>query len=183
MLAATLSLTMLGLFLGAFLGIAARVFRVESNPLVEEINNLMPGSNCGNCGYPGCRAAAEALVKGRAAVTLCPPGGKALIAQLATKLGMSVDLNAVEDQGPRLAVVAEELCIGCCRCLKACPTDAIVGAAKQIHSVLREACTGCEKCIERCPTEALSMQPMPVTLQHWVFPKPAVTLRSTAAAG
>jgi len=173
MSAAIISLTVLGIVLGALLGVAARVFRVEGNPLVEEVNGLMPGSNCGNCGYPGCRAAAEAVVKGEAAITLCPPGGKALVAALAAKLGVSVDMNAVVDAGPRMAVVTEELCIGCCRCLKVCPTDAIVGAAKQIHSVLREACTGCEKCVDRCPTEALAMQPVPVTLQHWVFPKPA----------
>ena len=81
------------------------------------------------------------------------------------------------DSGPQLALVAEEICIGCCRCIKACPTDAVVGAAKQIHNVIREACTGCGACIDRCPTEAMSLVPVPVTLQHWIWPKPA------AAAG
>ena len=68
--------------------------------------------------------------------------------------------------------MAEELCIGCCRCSKVCPTDAILGAAKQIHNVFREACTGCSNCVDKCPTEALVMKPVPVTLQHWVMPKP-----------
>jgi electron transport complex protein RnfB len=66
------------------------------------------------------------------------------------------------------------LCIGCCRCSKVCPTDALIGAAKQIHNVLREACTGCSNCVDKCPTEALSMKPVPVTLQHWIWPKPMV---------
>ena len=84
-----------------------------------------------------------------------------------------MDLSALTDTGPQLALVAEEICIGCCRCLKTCPTDAIVGAAKQIHNVIREACTGCGACIDNCPTEAMSMVPVAVSLQHWIWPKPA----------
>jgi electron transport complex protein RnfB len=106
-------------------------------------------------------------------VTVCPPGGKALAQALAAKLGISIDLTAVADEGPQIAIVAEDICIGCCRCSKVCPTDAIVGAAKQIHNVIREACTGCGNCIDRCPTEALLLQPLPITVQHWVWPKPA----------
>ncbi|MDO8933647.1 MAG: RnfABCDGE type electron transport complex subunit B, partial [Rhodocyclaceae bacterium] len=101
-------------------------------------------------------------------------GGKALAEALAAKLGIKVDLSDVVDEGPKLAEVTEEICIGCCRCIKVCPTDAILGAAKQIHNVIREACTGCGACIERCPTEAMALVPIPVTLQHWVWPKPAV---------
>lgn len=172
MLAAVLSLSLLGIALGLALGFAARFFHVEGNALVGEIETMMPGSNCGQCGFPGCSGAASALVAGDAPVTVCPPGGKALAAALAAKLGIEVDLSSLSNSGPQLASVTEELCIGCCRCSKVCPTDAIVGAAKQIHNVLREACTGCSSCVEKCPTEALSMQPMPVALAHWVWPKP-----------
>lgn len=174
MIIAIASLTLLGLFLGLGLGVADRIFKVESNPFLAEIEAMMPGSNCGQCGFPGCSGAAKALVEGHAPVTCCPPGGKALATALAARLGVSVDLSQVKDDGPRIALVSEELCIGCCRCSKVCPTDAIIGAAKQIHNVLREACTGCSSCVEKCPTEALSMKPVPVTLQHWVWPKPAV---------
>lgn len=174
MIAAILSLTLLGVALGLGLGVAARKFAVEGNPIVDELTALMPGSNCGQCGYPGCTGAAAAIVDGAAAPTCCPPGGKALAAAIAEKLGLSLDLSGMVDEGPKIAYVSEEICIGCCRCIKVCPTDAILGAAKQIHNVIREACTGCSACIERCPTEAMIMKPVPVTLQHWVWPKPAL---------
>ena len=173
MIEAVASLTVLGTLLGLGLGAAARRFAVEGDPLADEITAMMPGSNCGQCGMAGCAAAAQAIAEGSATPTVCPPGGKALASALAAKLGLSLDLSGMDDSGPKLAAVAEELCIGCCRCAKVCPTDAIVGAARQIHNVLREACTGCESCVPVCPTEALLMKPMPVTLQHWVMPRPA----------
>jgi electron transport complex protein RnfB len=174
MIAAILSLTLLGIALGLGLGVAAKKFAVEGNPVVDELTALMPGSNCGQCGFPGCAGAAAAIVDGTAAATCCPPGGKALATAIAEKLGLTLDLSGMVDEGPKIATVSEEICIGCCRCIKVCPTDAIVGAAKQIHNVIREACTGCSACIERCPTEAMIMKPVPVTLQHWVWPKPAL---------
>jgi len=174
MIAAIVSVTSLGLVLGLMLGFADRIFAVEVNPIIAQVEGMMPGSQCGQCGFPGCSAAAAAIVEGRAPVTCCPPGGKALAAALSSKLGISLDLGDLVDEGPKLAFVSEEICIGCCRCIKACPTDAIVGAAKQIHNVIREACTGCGNCVERCPTEAVILQPIPVTLPHWVWPKPAV---------
>ncbi|MEW6163861.1 MAG: RnfABCDGE type electron transport complex subunit B [Pseudomonadota bacterium] len=173
MLAAILSLTVLGLTLGFGLGLAAKKFAVATDARLAEIEALMPGTNCGQCGYPGCPGAAAALAEGKAPATLCPPGGRALAQALAAKLGLNLDLSGVADEGPKIAAVAEEICIGCCRCLKECPTDAIVGAAKQIHSVMREACTGCAACVDRCPTGAITMDPVPATLQHWVWPKPA----------
>jgi electron transport complex protein RnfB len=172
MIAAVLSLTLLGAVLGIVLGIANRILKVEADPVVDELIALMPGSNCGQCGFPGCAGAAAAIADGSAPPTCCPPGGKALASTIAAKLGIVVDLSAMTDDGPKIAAVAEELCIGCCRCSKVCPTDAIIGAAKQIHNVFREACTGCSSCIEKCPTEALVMKPVPVSLQHWVMPRP-----------
>lgn len=167
------SLAVMGLTLGSVLGVASRYLAVEANPIEAELQALLPGSQCGQCGYVGCAQAAVALAKGEAPVTLCPPGGKATVEALAAKLGVKVDLSTVADTGPQIAEVTEEICIGCCRCMKVCPTDAIIGAAKQIHNVIREACTGCSSCIDVCPTEALTMAPIPVTLQHWTWPKPA----------
>jgi len=171
---AILTLTLLGAALGLALGIAGRFLAVEGDTTAAKLEALLPGTNCGQCGFPGCAGAAAAMISGNAPPTCCSPGGKAVALALAEKLGMSLDLSAVVDAGPRLAVVAEDLCIGCCRCLKSCPTDAILGAPKQIHNVLQEACTGCAACVEHCPTEALIMQPMPISWQHWVMPKPAL---------
>jgi Na+-translocating ferredoxin:NAD+ oxidoreductase subunit B len=181
MLIAVGSLAAMGLALGGLLGTAARYLAVEENPIEAEIQSMLPGSQCGQCGFVGCAQAAAALAKGDAPVTLCPPGGKALAEALAAKLGIKVDLSAVADTGPQLAQVSEEICIGCCRCLKVCPTDAILGAAKQIHNVIREACTGCAACIDRCPTEAMTMVPVPITLQHWVWPKPVTAIAAAHA--
>ncbi len=182
MIAAIASLSTLGLMLGLLLGFAARKLKVEGNPLVTELESMMPGSQCGQCGYPGCTGAAQALVDGTAPVTLCPPGGKDLVAALAAKLGVEVDLSGVEDSTPMIAEVREELCIGCTRCYKVCPTDAIMGAAKQVHAVFREACTACGKCVDICPTEALLMAPVPVTLQSWYWRKPGAALPLPMAA-
>jgi electron transport complex protein RnfB len=172
MISALLSLTVLGLVLGVILGVAARVFKVEGNPLVDEILGMLPGSQCGQCGFPGCAGAAQALASGSAPVTLCPPGGRAVAEVLAAKLGVDADLSGVADSGPMVAEVKEEICIGCTRCFKVCPTDAIMGAAQQIHSVFREACTACGKCEAVCPTESIKLQPVPVTLQSWHWHKP-----------
>jgi len=176
MLAALLSFTVLGLALGLGLGYAAIRLKVEGNPLVEELESLLPGSQCGQCGYPGCAPAAQALADGSAPITLCPPGGLAVIEALAAKLGVEADLTGVEDSGPQVAEVLEDLCIGCTKCYKVCPTDAIMGAAKQIHAVFREACTACGKCVDVCPTEATRMVALPATLQGWYWSRPEVTL-------
>lgn len=172
LLAAVVSLTVLGTVFGLLLGLAARYLKVEGNPLVAEIEQLLPGAQCGQCGFPGCSGAAQALADGNAPVTLCPPGGRAVVQALAAKLGVDADLSGVKDSVPMLAEVKEEICIGCTRCFKVCPTDAIMGAAQQIHSVFREACTACGKCEEVCPTESIKLQPVPVTLQSWHWHKP-----------
>lgn len=167
-------LMFLGLSIGVVLGAASKFFAVEGNPLQEEIEAMLPGSQCGQCGFPGCSPAAEALANGSAEVTICPPGGRTLAQQLADKLGVSIDLSGMEDKAPMIAKVRGELCIGCTKCFKRCPTDAIVGASKQIHAVISDACTGCEKCYDVCPTECIEMRPVQVTLQNWHWPKPAV---------
>lgn len=173
MIAAMFAITLLGLSLGALLGTAARYLKVEGNPLQQEIEDMLPGSQCGQCGFPGCGPAAEALTNGQALVTLCPPGGKTVALKLADKLGVSADLSEMEEKAPMYAYINEAMCIGCMKCFKRCPTDAIVGAPKQMHAVLTEACTGCEKCADVCPTECVSMRPVPVTIQDWYWPIPA----------
>ncbi len=172
MIAAVSSLTLLGLMLGFGLGVAARLLRVEGDPLAEEVEAMMPGSQCGQCGYAGCGPAAVAVANGKASATICPPGGKALAEQLAAKLGIDVDLSEVEDRQPMVARIREETCTGCTRCFKICPTDAIVGAPRQIHTIIRDACIGCGKCTEVCPTECLQLYPVEINLRTWHWDKP-----------
>ena len=172
MLIALLVLTVMGLVLGCLLRWVAKLFAVEEdNPLLKEIESLLPGSQCGQCGFPGCGPAAEAIVSGEAPVTCCPPGGRSLadnVAQL-----MNIDLASIgEPQAPQLASIEAQQCVGCTRCLKACPTDAIVGANKQLHVVLDQACTGCSQCKEVCPENCISLAPALVTLDTWHWPKP-----------
>lgn len=182
MISAITTLTILGLVLGGFLGLAAKYLKVDGNPLMDEIEERLPGSQCGQCGFAGCRPAAEALAEGNAAVTLCPPGGKALAGELAAKLGVEIDLSAVEEAVPMVAFVNEDLCIGCTRCFQQCPTDAFVGAPKQIHAVYGEICTGCTKCIDICPTECIEMRTEEATVQNWHWPKPDQVISSIKSA-
>ncbi len=174
MFIATLVLTVLGFALGGALAFAAKVFAVEDgNPLVEQVEALLPGSQCGQCGFAGCKPAAEAMVEGSAAVTCCPPGGRALAETLAAMLG--IDINSLGETAlPMLASIEESRCTGCTRCFKACPTDAIVGANRQIHAVIRSACTGCAKCEEVCPEDCIHLAPEAPNLHSWHWPKPMV---------
>lgn len=180
MLAAIGVLTLLGLTLGYLLGVAAKKFHVETPPLEAELTAMLPGSNCGQCGFAGCPAAAAALAAGNAPITLCPPGGRDLVERLAERLGVSAAAGDVEDE--RLALVREENCIGCIKCARECPTDAIVGAPKQIHTVLREACIGCGKCIDVCPTATIVLTTPPVSLHDWRWRKPAPVFQSIGRA-
>lgn len=174
MFTATLVLTLLGFSLGGGLAIAAKAFAVgEDNPLVDEIEAMLPGSQCGQCGFPGCKPAAEAMVDGSAEINCCPPGGRALVERLAELLGL--DPSALgETPAPVLASIEESLCTGCTRCYKACPTDAIVGANKQIHAVIRSACTGCGKCKDACPEDCVHLEAEEPNLDNWHWPKPLV---------
>ncbi len=176
MLVAISALAALGLFLGLILGLASKYLKVDGDVKTAEIEAMLPGSQCGQCGYPGCGPYAEAVGGGNASVSLCQPGGKSLALALAIKLGVRVDLNAMEEQVPQLAFVNEGLCIGCTKCFKRCPTDALVGANRQIHVVIRDACTGCGKCVEICPTQSLQLRDVPVTLENWYWPKPSPDL-------
>lgn len=175
MISAAVSMSLMGLGLGVVLGAAARKFHVETPPIVDEIEQLLPGTNCGQCGFPGCRGAAEALAEGSAPVTLCPPGGREVavqLAEIAAEGHGEADLSSLEEVEPTVAFIFEDHCTGCTKCFKRCPTDAIVGAAKQIHTVVIDACIGCDACVEVCPTEAIVKRTKPRTLRSWYWEKP-----------
>jgi len=162
----------MGAVLGGILGAAARFLAVEENPLEEELKAMLPGSQCGQCGYVGCGQYAAALAKGEAPITLCTPGGRAVIEVLAKKLGVTADLSEHEEKIPEYAFIIEDLCIGCTRCIKECSVDAIIGSNKMMHSVIAEVCHGCEKCVKVCPTDAIVMRPITMTLGRWHWAKP-----------
>ncbi|WP_239923538.1 RnfABCDGE type electron transport complex subunit B [Agaribacterium haliotis] len=170
----------LGALLGLLLALAGKYFGVDDeSPLVKEIVSLLPGSQCGQCGYLGCADAAKSLVDGEVGINFCPPGGRALVDELASLMG--VDARELGELAkPQLAQIDEKLCVGCTRCLKACPTDAIVGASGQIHVVLVEACSGCKLCLSRCPEDCISLKEEKLSLENWAWPKPQ--LLSHAAA-
>lgn len=128
------------------------------------IDALLPQTQCTRCGYPGCLPYAEALARGEADINQCPPGGSATIEALARLLGRDFKpLNPAHgaESAPRVAWIDEARCIGCARCLPPCPVDAIVGAAKYLHTVLAERCTGCELCLAPCPVDCIEMRPAP----------------------
>ena len=128
----------------------------------DRIDALLPQTQCTRCGYPACRDYAEAIASGKADINQCPPGGAAGIAALATLLGRAPKplnpANGIEK--PReVALIDEEVCIGCTKCIQACPVDAIVGASKLMHTVLVDECTGCDLCIPPCPVDCITMVP------------------------
>ena len=128
---------------------------------IESILAVLPQTQCGKCNYPGCRPYAEAIVRREADINQCPPGGIATIKILAELLGREIKPlnpeNGLEKE-KHIALIDEALCIGCVKCIKACPVDAILGATKQMHTVLAGECTGCELCIAPCPMDCISMQ-------------------------
>ena len=162
----------MGLVLGGILGAASKWLAVEENPVEVELQAMLPGSQCGQCGYVGCAQAAAALARGEATVTLCPPGGKVLAEALAKKLGITADLSQHEEKLPQYAYIHADLCFGCTRCIVECNVDAIVGATKQMHDVIADLCHGCAKCTSVCPTEGIEMRTVSSTVATWHWPKP-----------
>ena len=173
MILAVSSLAVMGAALGTVLGAAARYFAIEEDPLETELAAILPGSQCGQCGYVGCTPAAQALAKGEAKPTLCVPGGKAVAEALAKRLGVPLDMGDHVEKAPEYALIIEDLCVGCARCIPECTVDAIVGSTKQMHTVLAEVCHGCTKCSLVCPTEAIKMVPFAPTVAAWHWTNPA----------
>ena len=159
---------------GALLGFAAVRFEVEGNPLSDQINAILPQTQCGQCGYPGCRPYAEAIADGDS-INKCPPGGEDTIQALANLLDVEPEPLDVEhgvEAEPTVAYIRENECIGCTKCIQACPVDAILGAAKLMHTVIVDECTGCDLCVEPCPVDCIDMIPRKGGIQHWYWPLP-----------
>jgi electron transport complex protein RnfB len=157
------------------LGFAAVRFKTEGDPIADQINALLPQTQCGQCGHPGCRPYAEAIAGGEA-INKCPPGGEATIQALADLLDVEplpLDEEHGEEKVKSVAYIREDECIGCTKCIQACPVDAILGAAKQMHTVIASECTGCDLCVEPCPVDCIDMIPQAETLQtwHWKVPE------------
>ena len=171
---AIIALLILALIFGAILGFASVRFNVEGDPVVDQINQLLPQTQCGQCGFPGCRPYAEAIVNGEA-INRCPPGGQATINALADLLDVEpepLDAENGVEKPPMVAFIREEECIGCTKCLQACPVDAILGAAKQMHTIISDECTGCDLCVEPCPVNCIEMRPIKVTTRTWRWELP-----------
>ncbi|RFA24597.1 electron transport complex subunit RsxB [Alkalilimnicola ehrlichii] len=176
MLAAIIALCGLAAAFGLLLGYAAIRFKVDSDPVAEQIDKLLPQTQCAQCGYPGCRPYAEAIAAGKADINQCPPGGETTIRALADLLDrepkpLNPD-NGAAKQAAEVAWIDESLCIGCTLCIQACPVDAIIGAAQQMHTVIKDECTGCELCLPPCPVDCIHMRPEPTELRNWKWPAP-----------
>lgn len=171
---AILAIAILAAVFGLLLGYAAIRFRVEGNPIAEQVDALLPQTQCGQCGYPGCKPYAEAIAKGEAPINKCVPGGTTTVIALAELLGREPEpLEGGVEKPKAIAVIDEQECIGCTLCIQACPVDAIMGAAKQLHAVIASECTGCELCLKPCPVECIHMVPIPTDTSNWKWPFPA----------
>ena len=147
--------------------------------LAERLDRLLPQTQCGQCGFDGCRPYARAMARGDAGVDRCPPGGDAGAHALARLLGVApvpYDRTRGAHKPPQVALVVEEGCIGCTKCILACPVDAIVGAGKYMHVVIEPLCTGCELCVPACPVDCIELVPA------YAVPSPS-NARSPATSG
>jgi electron transport complex protein RnfB len=175
MLLAILSITLLGCLFGLGLGWAAGKFKVETDPVVDQINDLLPQTQCGQCNFPGCRPYAEAIASGEAQINQCPPGGENGIQALADLLGIApLPLNPENgaEKPKTVAIIDEAVCIGCTLCIQACPVDAILGATRQMHTVIEAECTGCDLCLPPCPVDCIEMVVKHRAQGQWGWPKP-----------
>ncbi len=159
---------------GLGLGWAALKQPVNDNTMVDHVNALLPQTQCGQCGHPGCKPYAQTIAAG-GPINKCPPGGAATIRALATLLGVAVaplDPAHGVESARKLAYIREDECIGCTKCIQACPVDAILGSAKHMHTVIVSECTGCDLCVEPCPVDCIDMIAVQTPLQSWHWPTP-----------
>ena len=175
LLTAIIALVLLSLPFGGLLGFAAIKFKTEGDPIIDQIEDLLPQTQCGQCSYPGCRPYAEAIANGEA-INKCPPGGETTIHELANLLDVEplpLDAEHGEESVKTVAYIREDECIGCTKCIQACPVDAILGTAKQMHTVIIDECTGCDLCVEPCPVDCIDMLPIKTTVQSWSWELPS----------
>ena len=174
MFTAILAFAALAVVFGLLLGYSAMRFHIEGDPIADQVDAILPQTQCGQCGFPGCRPYAEAVAKGDAEINQCVPGGEATLLALADLLGKEpIALEGGEEKPKAVAVIDEQECIGCTLCLQACPVDAIMGTAKQMHSIIASECTGCELCLKPCPVECIHMVPVKEDIGNWKWPYPA----------
>lgn len=160
--AGALLVTGIGCTAAVLLTAASRRYAPSENSIVDLVNAELPQTQCAQCGYPGCRPYAEAIVNGEA-INKCPPGGDETITRLANLLGRPtapLDPTLHTSDPDRVAVIDEEECIGCTLCIRACPVDAIIGAHQMMHTVIESECTGCDLCVEPCPVDCIEMHPV-----------------------
>lgn len=156
---AIITITAIALVAGLLLSFANRQLPASADSLVESINELLPQTQCAQCGYPGCRPYAAAIAEGAVAINLCPPGGQDTVQRLASLLGReSMPLADAPTENGLVALINESLCIGCTHCRDACPVDAIVGAHQLMHTIIASECTGCELCVAPCPVDCITME-------------------------
>lgn len=127
----------------------------------KQIDALLPQTQCGECGYPGCMPYAEAMASGLAPLNLCPPGGQKTVVALGELLNVDTSkYTALPEKPAQAAKIREDECIGCTKCITACPVDAIIGTNKHMHSIIEFECTGCELCVEPCPVDCIDILPL-----------------------
>ncbi len=164
-------ISILSLLLGLILGYAAVKFRIKGDPLVDQIDAILPQTQCGQCNYPGCKPYAKAIAKNQAPINQCPPGGQEVINKLSELLDVEVlELNSEngETKEKHIVEIDENLCIGCTLCIQACPVDAFVGAAKVMTTVISSECTGCDLCIPVCPVDCIYIVDIKPTIYDYV---------------
>ena len=170
----------LSLVIGIALGISAIKFKVDGDPIIEKIDSILPQTQCGQCGYPGCKPYATAIANGEADINQCPPGGDDGIHKLADLLGVDYKPLNEEHGVPKpksIAIIDEKTCIGCTLCIQACPVDAILGSAKHMHTIIEKECTGCELCLPPCPVDCIEMVPIKETTENWKWKYPVHKLK------
>jgi len=177
-LTAVITLASISVFFGLLLGYTSVKFHVEGDPVVDKIDALLPQTQCGQCTFPGCRPYAEAIARGEANINQCPPGGEVTMLALSDLLGvepLALDDEHADTPEKTVVYIDEQTCIGCTLCIQACPVDAILGAAKQMHTIIESECTGCDLCIPPCPVDCIHIKPVKLEQDTWCWSLPEST--------